>query len=516
MATARSNKAKKSVKSQDVTGDIHAANAPVLAPRQQPPQPSMYALLAEQQHLHYVLAQMQLQKGHLLALGQQQKDAEFLFALAQHQREEFMRALSNRQQAKYWTGMAQQQRAEYLHTLTQQQQHREYFYAYSLATQQQQFGGQSAVNGQQPRQQQHQLAGTSADIVPLNLFQILGEDVHRHILSYLTCLKDGRAMSPKSAKTLYREAHFDKYKADHQDLSTWAVLDILDKEFQALSAKKRATWDALAFQELERFEKEDAAFTRPSQLAQVCKNLSLVSKHWHMILGEVVNSQAPVEILSPCDLFKIKCRARSVALESVSKTFIKDIKEKWGDTPLSIYTEESPLDLIVKQFGDSEQAFAQLVAQEYAKFLVVKSIETIAANKSFDEASPTVKAWKEKCQPSLLVDLFWHAHMTVPQKYVLDCHYLIGDYVSNSMSLTIAGIINHDPGYVSTNAHAGSDYASKKALIFSFENQLPSKDYFGGRLGFGGDASMLFSEKFNLRRVAAEIWEDMQGYNDCV
>jgi hypothetical protein len=160
--------------------------------------------------------------------------------------------------------------------------------------------------------------------------------------------------------------------------------------------------------------------------------------------------------------------------------------------------------VIIACFDKTPKHFAERVSREYKKFLVVKAVENIVASK---KAIPT--AWKEKCQPTVLVDMFWHViAMLSPRKYSRDCMKVIGD------------INDHEAGYQSPNRHAGSDYVSKRDLLFRFEREhFPEVDFFQGRLGNSdGDGTprkMLFGRSLNHMALASEIMADMYGVNDC-
>ena len=256
-------------------------------------------------------------------------------------------------------------------------------------------------------------------------------------------------------------------------------------------------------------ERSYERYLASKQLPGTCRDLSLVSSAWRNVTGDVMNLQAPREIISPRGLAELKAAAFRIDLSSVCVNFIRDMQERWGGDQLSSFEaawpgvevdETDPLDIIVERFGGTYSAFAKIVAMEYTKFLLVKCVEHLAKTKA---ATTTVlNTWNEKCVPNKLVDMFWHAHMLAPKKYATDCTMLIGD------------IIDHDAGYVSADAHNGSDYASKKACLFQFEQQFAAKDYFGGRLDVDG-AMMLFDQDFNVMNVARHVWEDMNGFNDC-
>lgn len=261
-------------------------------------------------------------------------------------------------------------------------------------------------------------------------------------------------------------------------------------------------------------------------LQQSVRTLPLVSKTWRGFFGEMVNKQVRGgELLSPSDLATLKTRVFQLDLTSVYDSFIKEVKKIWGNSE-----DGDVVDVVVDRFGSgrggpggtAELGFSKLVAVEYRRFLLVKSVETLVAKKvaageqsnnkaaagagAARSSSKITQKWLEKCVPSKLVDVFWHAHMLAPKKYMQDCNILIGE------------IIDHDAGYVSPGKFAGSDYYAKKKHLFQYELQFPTEDVFGGRLGNNGEGevdTLLFGPGFYLPHLANMIWEDMYGANDC-
>ena len=290
------------------------------------------------------------------------------------------------------------------------------------------------------------------------------------------------------------------------------------EDFDSLLVAERAKWNKLEEQEEEHYEKEDATFVRPRKLPKICCNLSTISKHWQTVTGNMMNSQAPTEIISPRDLFKLKCHALPLPLSSICTKFIQDIKNKWGGEHFFGDSEEEccTLDLVIEHFGGSEEGFANLVAGKYLKFLICKCVETISFNKAYAQETDTIQLWKEWCQPTKLVDVFWHAHKLSPKQYAHNCNTLIANLLGNTKD-SIDNIIDHDARYISFNYYVGSDYESKKDLLFHFEKQLLREDYYFGRFGVhrSNMGYTLFSDFFNVREAVTEIWEDMWGPDIC-
>jgi hypothetical protein len=254
----------------------------------------------------------------------------------------------------------------------------------------------------------------------------------------------------------------------------------------------------------------------PWELCEDHHSVTRVNKTWKALVGDVINHEsAPRSILSTQDLAVLKSKVASIKFrKAIYKTFKKFLTQEWKlDRESERYDDidpwyegddETPLSVIIQRFGGMKR-FTKIVESEYKKFLVIKSVEQLAA--SLAGQGDALASWQEKCQPSKLVDLFWHAHMLDPQKYHDDCVLLVN------------AIIGHDAGYISPNAVEGSDYKSKCNLLFKYERLFPKKDYFGGRIGNNGEggSSVLFDEgkKGWPHSLADEIFADMNGANDC-
>lgn len=338
-------------------------------------------------------------------------------------------------------------------------------------------------------------------------FTMITKDIHVYILSFLTTLNNGWARPARDARLLYVEAHRKQYIIDNP--SVWNIDSILESEFEAL--EEQSKWNKLAVQDCQRYQQEDAVYTRPDQLVQVCQNLALVSTTWRNVVGEVTNAQAPANIITPLNLSCLKSRALSLDLSSICKHFECAVQEKWGNctfpdqnnddiTYRHLQDDMSPLETMTDYFYFESIGYQNVIATEYLRFLVVKCVEALA--------NMCDKAWKEPCQPCELVRMFWQVHMQSPKKYARDCHALLGPllHVENAMD-TIIDCCN---AQVSTVV-PGSDYWSKRAILFHFERQLARSDCFHGRFGdywMPPQTRLLFEENFNVVRVAEECKSD--------
>jgi len=353
---------------------------------------------------------------------------------------------------------------------------------------------------------QHVVAMT--DAATKDPFHIVSDDILSHIFSFLLCLKDGRPRPPKEALILYRDVHSPVFKANNPGLSSYQVQEILKKRFQSLS---QVQVDELKMQEEQRYEREDEAYVTPKRLLHICKDLSAVSTLWKNVVGGMMNSYAPTQIITPSQLFQLKCRALTLHLSTVGETFMQDLKAKWGEATFFAFGQQvGVLDLIIRHYGGSEQGFANLVAAEYVKFLVIKAVEKMTYNKAYRKETRTIAQWKKLCGPPKLVKLFWQAHMQSPKKYARDCNTLIDNLLYNTTD-SIHNVIDSDYNL----GDVLNGYESKRNLLFCFETQLVKRNVYFGRFGNRGGKNLesLFSEWFHAPSIANEIWDNLQGYN---
>ena len=82
------------------------------------------------------------------------------------------------------------------------------------------------------------------------------------------------------------------------------------------------------------------------------------------------------------------------------------------------HTGATVLEMLVEYFFDgSEDTMCEHVECAYKKFLVVKMVETLAVVSKGKTMEKQPSRWEERCQPTHLLDLFWHAHMLHPKNY---------------------------------------------------------------------------------------------------
>ena len=144
----------------------------------------------------------------------------------------------------------------------------------------------------------------------------------------------------------------------------------------------------------------------------------------------------------------------------------------------------------------------QVICRKYKGFLLVKSIEHIAAKQrattlldsdsrldrrlvtpettADSTTAPNldvdVNSWFKKCQPNEGVDLFWQAHILSTRKYIGDCMELVGD------------IIDYEDGYISPEPRRGTDFENKMVSLESLINSRSERPYDLFCSPYGGNA----------------------------
>lgn len=299
--------------------------------------------------------------------------------------------------------------------------------------------------------------------------------------------------------------------------------EVLEYEFLLLPQSEQIKWHQLEAMEMIQRQVEDAVYTRPGCLTKLCETLSLVSTRWRDVVGDYVNAKAAqTNIITPRDLHLLKCRVQSLNLSNVVPLFMGALHEQFGNIPFSPHQafdwnntttmnsmsfwerDEMPLQVVLAYFADQGHELHEVVVAEYARFLVIRSIETLACSRSEEEDyESSLLPWKEACEPSELVKLFWRAHLLFPQKYARDCKMLLDPLMSRKYEIDY--IIDYDRRYVSMHEYVGSDYKSKRDLLFGFESELANDTSFHGRFGdeYMPDLTdRLFEDVFKVVQVA--------------
>mmetsp|Transcript_18854 Transcript_18854/g.21113 ORF Transcript_18854/g.21113 Transcript_18854/m.21113 type:complete len:674 (-) Transcript_18854:301-2322(-) len=256
------------------------------------------------------------------------------------------------------------------------------------------------------------------------------------------------------------------------------------------------------------------------EIAQDCSKLPCVNTRFRAVVRGIMNGQlvetTGIEnnstilsrvLLSPNKLATIKSITMQLDLQSIQRKFIYDANETWG---------EDEFELVAEHFTGSIDRFVKLIEKEYRYFLVVKSVETLICNhygneiidsngiRNIGDTSATntnlINGWIEKCQPSNIVDKYWHSHMLSPKLYEKHCTMLVGE------------IIDHKAMYISPKELDGSDYKSKKNFLFQFEEgafDMSGNDrfiYYGSRI---------VDSDIDIKGLAENIAGDMNEWNDC-
>lgn len=348
----------------------------------------------------------------------------------------------------------------------------------------------------------------------INPFTLLSDDVHGHIFSFLLCLRMGYAKPAPDAVTLFVQANRQK-QGDKTDEY------ILANKFHMLPQEEQQQWRALSYRDHLRCLHEEQQYTRPHTLVELLQTLSLVSRKWRDVVGTVVNAQAPSEILSPHELACLKSRALSLSFVEVANKFLHAVEKEYGHVTFAEndYAEDSfgfpdertPLQVVTEHFEVEGNGMASVVAVEYARFLVIRCVELMAAAKFPNTDSRVLAAWKQPSRPCEIVDLFWKAYLTFsPRQYARDCRTLLHPLLlSNTTHVDLLDCIidyNKRP-FSNTNNY----YEKKRAFLFSFETQLADGDSFYGKFGtycVALSTQCLLQDSLDLVRVAKQCREE--------
>ena len=77
------------------------------------------------------------------------------------------------------------------------------------------------------------------------------------------------------------------------------------------------------------------------------------------------------------------------------------------------------------------------------------------------------REFTERCQPTQILDRFWHAHMLHPRLYSEHCAAILG---------ASGLIVDHDPCYMSPKTIKGSGLLDKLSKVFKYENRFQDND----------------------------------------
>ena len=129
--------------------------------------------------------------------------------------------------------------------------------------------------------------------------------------------------------------------------------------------------------------------------------------------------------------------------------------------------------------------------------------------------------WGERCQPSVIIDIFWHSHSAwhLPPIYILlplidslciPCSLfaaVLHPAAYNEACVALLGnsIIDHDPEYVSPKLHAGSELVPKLRSLFKYEERWPQH----------GSMSSTMIKKFRIPAMYDEVYESLFHEDNC-
>jgi hypothetical protein len=354
-----------------------------------------------------------------------------------------------------------------------------------------------------------------------NPFELLDEKIHSYILSFLLNLRVGYCRPGRDARTIYVETRRRSLLANTDTSTTeaWKSDEELQCEFQYLSQSKQLEYHELSRLEKIQRQQEESMYTRPEHLNLACETTSLVSTKWRNVVGRHMNAQTPAELISPLDLFLLKRRVHSLDFSQVCTTFTSLLQQEYGGEPFpprefdvtsgllfETYqrNQETPLEVVVDYFAVYNSELEQIVATEYARFLVIQCIQVLASRQQNVNASTL--PWTEPCEPCELVKLFWEAHLLFPKQYARDCKVLLDPLVVCENELDY--ILDYNGRYCSKNNYIGSDYQSKRHVIWEFEEQMQVSGKFFGRFGDAELPEMthfLFENMFQVVKMAEAI-----------
>mmetsp|Transcript_55634 Transcript_55634/g.166706 ORF Transcript_55634/g.166706 Transcript_55634/m.166706 type:complete len:373 (-) Transcript_55634:907-2025(-) len=363
----------------------------------------------------------------------------------------------------------------------------------------------------------------------LDPFQRIGEDAHRQILGYVLCLP-AEVDKPKRCMSAFFHyynsvANRAAVKANNPEAPFGLIARILSAQYKSLTKEEVKRWHKIAKSDRERYQKEMQRYVaykyekekRLQQFLSSCRDFPLVSHSWRDVTGDLINLHAPVEFITPSSLALLKRRASSLDLLPVRAAFVEDIKGLWRDerwppsrfnqTAAATTSELRPLDAVVSHYaGGNYDALAGIVADEYRKFLVVKSVEVIAMKREVDDAEAEEKpasdvraAWLESArEPSKLVALFWRAHVRQSARYAADCRELAGQIIDGSVLDSIVGA-----DY--TKEWNAKTYIRKRKCLYPFEQRARSM----------AETDYLFDDWINFMQVAERARQCLSKGSGC-
>jgi len=172
-------------------------------------------------------------------------------------------------------------------------------------------------------------------------------------------------------------------------------------------------------------------------------------------VNQIVNGKFKEHLLiSAGSLRHIKFVARTADLAFLQSPFLAKLTKLFGPSTGPGTTFRALLRVL--DHCPEEDVF-RLALQDYRKFLVIKSIESIARARP----NPKHTRWVKQCKPTLVVDLLWRIHIEFSDEYSSTCEALCGKTLARSWSK------KKDP----IHAQRGSSVEDKLRYIFKRENR---------------------------------------------
>ena len=293
---------------------------------------------------------------------------------------------------------------------------------------------------------------------PGDLFPLVGPDAHHLIVSYLlTVVAMPTFPSP-----------FGMY-----------CLDLAEKDDDCSSREVWKWKDMTASEKAPYVTRYERYHNFRQTLLPTKRSISLVSKLWHDMARRVIHQcNAPPSFILPSHDFGIlKEKLSRLDLTPLYDDFIAMVDTKWnafgwdhfrsmdGDQTIDKFLEAgnlSPIQAFVSRYCEGNyETLAKVCAEEYRRFILVKCIETLARRITSAPKSQQLKRWKQACQPTEPVAMFWRAHTLHSNRFDKDCQDLIGQAIDNECVCDdIDGIV------------------TKRGILFAFERQFPPEVYY--------------------------------------
>ena len=250
----------------------------------------------------------------------------------------------------------------------------------------------------------------------------------------------------------------------------------------------------------------------------IAGSTALACKAWNHVVQFTVNANTKSSI-APLELARIKRTAMALDLSGTHDQFYKACSRRFeASFGLDFEEEElsrfidAPSDFLPTMlclFWGPKESFCNHVELEYKRFMVLKAIETREPDAG--------NQWNTRCQPTCLIDEFWHAHMLQPCKYQAFCVSVLGE------------LIDHEPGYFAVSSGKEAEASTTAAKLEStFKHDSYPSEAAGGMPG-GSSWLLRLVSSFTIEGWKAIVLDhladaqaqehgfasDEYGYDDC-